>query len=261
MEKTIFISDAHIKGCESPEMETLCSFLKSLPSDTKTIVIAGDLFEFWVGCNKFVFYDYLPVLEALNDLKNRGIHITYIEGNHDFFMGPFFTEVLKAEVCPSEKIITLNGKKVYVAHGDRVNRKEYSYRLWRWLLRSRPMKVIASLTPPSLLFRIGMKLSNTSRNFPRKYFDMNSIFNDFARDKWREGYHGVILGHSHSPDYIEEECNGELRFYANLGDWLQFHTYLLYDERGFKLKTFTEEVRIKEKPKSVSSMQKKSIVN
>ena len=247
MEKTIFISDAHIRGFESPAMETLCSFLKSLPTDIKSVVIAGDLFDFWMGCKKFVYSDYMPILEALKDLKNRGIKIIYIEGNHDFFMGHFFTEVLKAEVCPSEKTIDFDGKKIYIGHGDLINRKEYSYRLWRWVLRSRLVKITANLMPPDLLYRIGMKLSQNSKKFPRKFFDLKPIFRDFARDKWKEGYHGVILGHLHSPQLIEEEFNGELRFYANLGDWLTHNTYLVYEDKGFKLKTLDEENRTKEK--------------
>ncbi len=247
MENTVFISDAHIKGRESAQMKVLCSFLKSLPADIKSVVIAGDLFDFWLGSKEFVYYDYMPVLEALKDLKNRGIKIIYIEGNHDFFMGHFFTEVLKAEVCPSEKIMNFNGKKLYVAHGDLVNRKEYSYRLWRWLLRSPLVKITANLIPPALLYRIGTKLSQTRKKLPRKSFDLKPMFRDFARDKWKEGYHGVILGHLHSPQLIKEELNGEMRFYANLGDWLTYHTYLVYENNEFKLKTLNEENRAKER--------------
>ncbi len=247
MEKTVFISDAHIKGFESPAMERLCSFLMSLSTDTKSVVIAGDLFDFWIGCKEFVYSDYMPVLQALKDLKNKGIKIIYVEGNHDFFMGHFFTEVLKAEVCPSEKIIDFDGKKIYIAHGDLVNRKEYSYRLWRWVLRSPLVKFMANRMPPVLLYKIGMKLSQTSRKFPRKSFDLKRTFRDFARDKWKEGYHGVILGHLHSPQLIKEELNGEMRFYANLGDRLTYHTYLVYENNEFKLKTLNEENSAKER--------------
>lgn len=260
MENTVFISDAHIKGFESPAMETLCSFLKSLSTDIKSVVIAGDLFDFWMGCKEFVYSDYMPVLEALKDLSNKGIKIIYIEGNHDFFMGHFFTEVLKAEVCPSEKIIDFDGKKIYIAHGDLVNRKEYSYRLWRWVLRSRFVKFTANLIPPTLLFRIGIKLSQTSRKFPRKSFDLKRIFRDFARDKWKEGYHGVILGHLHSPQLIEEEFNGELRFYANLGDWLTYNTYLVYEDKAFKLKTLNDKNRSKEKIQTFQPTANKAAV-
>jgi UDP-2,3-diacylglucosamine pyrophosphatase LpxH len=55
------------------------------------------------------------------------------------------------------------------------------------------------------------------------------------------------LGHLHAPQLIEEELNGEMRFYANLGDWLTYNTYLVYEDKAFKLKTLNEENSAKER--------------
>lgn len=243
--RSIFISDAHIKGLNSPQQNLLCRFLDSLREDTESLFILGDFFDFWFGFSEVVPYPYLPVLSKLLELKERGIKIVYVEGNHDFFMGPFFRDVLRAEVFPEEATLYLAGRKVLLAHGDLVDRGDYGYRLLRWLLRSRPFQALASLIPPFLLLRLARRLSGMSRRFRHRGQTLNEALRGFARRKWQEGYRVVILSHSHTPEVLQD---GRGRLYINTGDWVENFTYLELKAGTFTLKRYDPSLTTHESP-------------
>jgi len=226
--KLIFLSDAHLKGLDDPNQRLLCSFLEGLDG-VDTLVILGDLFDFWVGFNDAVYYQYLPILAQFLRLKDKGVKIKYLEGNHDFFMGPFFTDVLKAEVYPYPMEMELDGKRLFLAHGDTVNKRDYGYRFLRWFLRRRPIHFIMR-NLPSLVWRMAKVMSKGSRQYLGKGFDYDTILLNYAMDK--RGYDAVILGHSHVPRF-ERIMGGML--YVNLGDWITHYTYLVYEDGGFRL--------------------------
>lgn len=228
--KAIFLSDAHLKGLDDPNQRLLCSFLEGLDG-VDTLVILGDLFDFWTGFNDVVYYQYLPVLARLMRLKEKGVRIRYLEGNHELFMGPFFKEVLRAEVYPGPTEMELDGKRLFLAHGDTVNKRDYGYRFLRWFLRRGAIRFIMR-NLPSLVWRVARVMSKGSRLYLGKGFDLDTILHEYAREK--KGYDVVILGHSHRPRF---ERIGET-LYVNLGDWINHHTYLVYEGGGFRLERY-----------------------
>lgn len=231
--KSIFISDAHINGIDSPQQHLICGFLDSIKEDTESLFILGDFFDFWFGFDEIIPYPYLPILSKLLELKERGVRMVYVEGNHDFFMGPFFRDILGAEIYPKEATLYLAGKRVLLAHGDLADRRDYGYRVLRWLLRSRAFLALARLIPPSLLFKIARRFSGMSRRFKYRSQALKEALRGFARRKWEEGYEVVILSHSHTPEVIED---GSGRLYINTGDWVENFTYVELKEGRFRLK-------------------------
>ncbi len=234
--KTIFIADAHIKDIDSTSQRLLCSFIDSIKNEISSLIILGDLFDFWFGLKGVIPDRYMPILNKLFELSRSGVEITYAEGNHDFFMGPFFKDVLRASIYPCEIEMDFNGRRGYLAHGDCVNKKDYGYRMLRSLLRSRPFYLFASALPPFLLFKLASLSSHTSRNYLGKGKHLDRIFMDFARKKWDEGFDIVVLSHSHSPQFLSED-NGR-KLYINIGDWIENMTYLEYEDGAFNLKRF-----------------------
>ncbi|MEI8355203.1 MAG: UDP-2,3-diacylglucosamine diphosphatase, partial [Deltaproteobacteria bacterium] len=131
--RKVFLADAHLKKPEDFNYRTLLQFLTGLKGNTDTLYILGDLFEFWLGHDKFPFPHYRPVLEKLEELHRSGVAIVYFEGNHDFHMGPFFEKTIHAEVYRGPEVLFLDGKKVYFCHGDQVINADYGYKLYRFL--------------------------------------------------------------------------------------------------------------------------------
>jgi UDP-2,3-diacylglucosamine hydrolase len=230
--KTVFIADAHLKGLDDPNQQSLVEFLDSL-TGVRTLVVLGDLFDFWTGHNRVVERNYRPALDALLRLKKRGTGIIYIEGNHDFSMGRFFTETLGAGVYPDFHIIDLAGKKYYLSHGDTVGMTS-GYRLWRAYLRSPLFRLTAFLVRPGGVWRVARYLSERSRG---RSYTVNAGRNsteerirEFAAGKIAEGLDGVVMGHSHSPGV--HRLNGGT--YANPGS-INDGEYLVWEDGKFSL--------------------------
>ncbi|NIS60654.1 MAG: hypothetical protein GTO13_08130 [Proteobacteria bacterium] len=60
--------------------------------------------------------------------------------------------------------------------------------------------------------------------------------------KFREGIDIVILGHSHHPEEMVERIDGREKAYFNVGDWMNFWSYLRYNpEIGFELSYHEDE--------------------
>ena len=62
------------------------------------LYIAGDLFDFWFCQKEKINPEFKPVINKLIELQKAGIRIHLSEGNHDFFMGEYFRDVLGMEV-------------------------------------------------------------------------------------------------------------------------------------------------------------------
>lgn len=233
----IFLSDAHFTGENRDNQDRLIRFLEEEGENLSTLVLLGDLFEFWFGFEGYVYREYLPILEQLKSLNHRGVRIKYVEGNHDFCLGPFFEEELRAEVYAEEMEETLGGKRVYIAHGDWVNPRDYEYRLFRRALKNRFSYAVMRWAGPALSMKVAKRLSARSRQ--KNHCRLSShipISRVFAMNKFREGIDVVILGHSHYPEEVLERIDGREKVYFNVGDWITFFSYLRYSPKtGFEL--------------------------
>lgn len=238
--RKVFIADAHLK-CETDEnYRNLLDFLSELPGNTDTLFILGDLFEFWIGYPEVRFTHYLPVLEQLRRLRETGVEIIYFEGNHDFHMGPFFEDTLKARIFGGPAIFDLDGKKVYLCHGDQINRADYGYRLLRSLLHNRMTRAIIPLVPPAAASYIAERMAQGSKKnhqVRRIKWDFAAIIREFAVARFKEGNDAVVIGHFHLPLFEQIE-NGKKRTILSLGDWITHYSYGEWRNGEFSLKQY-----------------------
>lgn len=228
--KAVFIADGHLKGLDDPNQRSLVRFLDSLDG-VDTLVVLGDLFDFWTGFSAVVYYRYLPVLSSLMRLKERGTSIIYLEGNHDFTMGGFFTDVLGASVYPDSCEMAADGRKVFLSHGDAIDMKR-GYAIWRSFLRGSFFGGLTRLLTPAFVAGVAGMLSNKSREYGRDTA-VESRQRAFARSRIAEGVDAVVLAHSHVPGVYIEEAGGRRGVYANPGSWAD-RSYLVYGNGEFR---------------------------
>ena len=129
MGKIIVVSDLHLGDktkrddfYTSNGERTFFDFLewiKNNDDEYEEIIFAGDLFELWQCKLNFVLQCYCDLFEKLNYLKEKGIKLVYVPGNHDsipftkfsvenmdFHIGPFsvtkncYTDVNKELAFP-----------------------------------------------------------------------------------------------------------------------------------------------------------------
>ena len=238
--RKVFIADAHLGKPEDENYRKLLLFFAGLRGTTETLFILGDLFEFWIGYRRVPFTHYFPVLEQLRELAGSGTKIIYFEGNHDFHMGPFFKETLQATVLKGPARIELDGKKVYLCHGDQVNRRDFGYRLLRFILHNPLSGALVPVIPVGAASRIAVWMSRASRQnrqlrtAKRNYL---AILRQFAAARFREGCDTVITGHFHLP-LLEKTTDGGERTLLSLGDWITHFSYGEWVDGELSLKTF-----------------------
>jgi len=236
--RKVFIADAHLRNPGEANYLKLLDFLRQLQGNTETLFVLGDLFEFWIGYRHVQFPHYQPVLERLRQLVESGTELVYFEGNHDFHMGPFFRETLKARIHKGPAILTLDGKKIYLCHGDQINRRDRGYLLLRFLLHNSATAAMVPMVPARLVSSIAERMGRLSRQGHERHrvkWDYSAIVREFAAARFSEGCDAVITGHFHLPLLERSSDGGTL---LSLGDWITHFSYGELREGRLSLKKF-----------------------
>jgi UDP-2,3-diacylglucosamine hydrolase len=238
--RAIFIADAHLVSPEDANYRLLLCFLRELEGNIDTLYIMGDLFDFWLGFPTNPFSQYDAVLDALERLVERGCRLVYFEGNHDFHVGRIFSQRLRAEIHTGPAIQSVQGKLLYICHGDQINRADRNYHLLRFLLRSRLAAAGVRHFPPTWAERIKERLQKRSRagyGAKRVRWDYRRIILDFARKLQRQGYDGLVTGHFHLA--LREVIPDPSFAVLSLGDWMGQFTYGEMQDGELRLLTYS----------------------
>lgn len=241
MTKAYFFSDAHLglgtKEEERLKEQRILTFLDFVQKDAQHLFIVGDLFDAWFEYKTVIPKGFHRVLTKLEDLVRSNIAVHYLAGNHDYWMGTFFREDLGIKTYYEPFDVTLNDKKIYIHHGDGLATNDAGYRFLKKILRS-PLNIwLYSLLHPDIGITIAKKSSKKSRHYTStKDYGEQDGMRAFALKKIQEGYHIVIMGHRHQPEY-EEIGNG---IYINLGDWMQHFTYAVLVNDKVELKQWNK---------------------
>lgn len=195
--KTVFVADSHLKGLDDACQGAVVGFIDGL-TGLDTLVILGDFFENWPGENRVALVQYQPVLRSLVRLKDKGVKIVYVEGNHDFHIGRFFTQTIGALVCADVYETTIDGRRIYASHGDTIS-MTLIYRLWRGFLRSGICRLIVRAMGPDMAWWLGLKMSHKSRRHNNKGMEVDAAIMRFAQARIDAGFDAVVSAHSHQP--------------------------------------------------------------
>jgi UDP-2,3-diacylglucosamine hydrolase len=234
--RALFIADAHLRHPRDRNYRALLNFLDQQQGNLDGLFLLGDIFEFWVGYRHVVFAEHLPLLTRLQQLNQEGCQLFYVEGNHDFNLGGFFSKTLKCKVIPDQQIVPWNGQKIFLCHGDLANPQDKGYRLLRAFWRSRTLKLIANIVPPDSAWRFGNYLCDLSRKKVHTHRDPSALVLPYAARAFAQGAERFVCGHFHYPlqTTIAEKS------VTVLGDWIQQFSYLELIDGEATLKTFQD---------------------
>ena len=232
------ISDVHLGHASEDIERSLLGFLRSLPGRAGSLLINGDLFEFWFEWRTVVPRSGVRVLAALMDLRDAGIPMLMLAGNHDCWGG----DVLRAAGVDFQFgpwTGSLGGWSALVHHGDGLRAiEDRGYRMLRRVLRNRlAIRAFGSILHPDLASRLAMGSSQTSRSYqPRDHgVGLRAVAADvLAKDPALEL---VVYGHSHVAT-LERMPTGNV--YANAGSWLDAPTYLVATPERISLRRWTD---------------------
>ena len=235
----IFIADAHLRNPDDRNYRLMLRFLKEIPESVDMLVIAGDFFEFWLGDSPEAFPHYKPALDALETVTRNGVKLLFFEGNHDFHLGGYFQRAFNADVFPDNAEITIDGKRLFICHGDLINRTDYGYLALRFIFRNPLTRILAKILPHSVAAFIAAKLGKHSKENHKAAetrWDYQQLVRTFAAARFEGGFDTVVTAHYHRPLFESSEGRSLLA----LGDWITQFSYGEWIDGEISLKSYKE---------------------
>ena len=243
--KIYFASDFHLGmdgrvSSREREMQ-LIRWLDQIAEDAEELFLVGDLFDFWFEYRSVVPRGYVRFFGKLAALRDRGLPIHVFTGNHDMWMFDYFERELGIPVYHKPVIREFGGKTFFIGHGDGLGPDDYGYKVLKKVFRNSFCQwAFARLHP-----NFGVGLANFLSSRSRSANPPAPAFLGEERE-WLIAYcqrklDGVpadyfIFGHRHLPiDFTLK--NGKSR-YVNLGDWLQYNTYGIFDGSEMQIAFF-----------------------
>lgn len=219
------ISDLHISGPDDPLYASLLALMNRAKKGD-VFVLAGDIFDLFVGNRNIFKKRYKAFFQALAELNSREVDIRYIEGNHDFLLHKTFLDYPRVKLYPKDFSLELKGKRFYLAHGDLVNPMDLGYRILRAFFRSPLMRAFIFFAPESWVDAVGKYSSDKSgKTKPRlpaelptsKLEQLRKLYRNYAVEKLTQGYDFIIMGHCHDLDEKTFHLSGRSGQYINVG--------------------------------------------
>lgn len=231
-----FISDLHL-GLEPRKTDIkrenlLINFLTKIEDDCEKLFIVGDLFDYWFEYNTVIPKYFYRTLNVFNNLRQKGIEIEYVMGNHDFGHIDFFEVELDIPIHRDDIIRDLYGKKFFISHGDGKSYKDTGYKILKAILRH-PLSLWLYLKlHPDFGIGLASRSSKSSRNYTsKKRYGKTDGMRDYAFNKIDEGFDYVIMGHRHKAELSHHNSG----IYVNLGEWIKKPTFGMFDGKNFQL--------------------------
>lgn len=236
---TLLISDLHLQE-ERPDItRAFLHFLATRARQADALYILGDFFEAWVGDDGMSAYQQ-GIARALRELTDSGTRLYLMHGNRDFLIGKRFCRETGAKLLNDPSLVSIEGQRVLLMHGDSLCTQDLAYmKLRRWLRNPLTLFILRHL-PLSTRFKLARKLRSESKAQTRmKAAEIIDVTPELIPQLLaRHGVTTLIHGHTHRPATHDLLINGQPAQRIVLGDWDKFGWVLQIDETGFQQASF-----------------------
>ena len=217
-DQLVIVSDAHLGAASDDVQRSMLDFLAQVPALGDTLLVNGDLFDFWFEYRRVIPRKGFEVCAALAALRKK-LPVIMIGGNHDRWGGDFWREDLGIDFHPLRTRFRLGSREVLAVHGDGLTEQHWSATAMYHVTKS-PLAIAAyRALHPSLGFwladRMSHGLGNTTRD-PAVLDKAAARQREWAERTLRDepGLGLVVMGHTHRPALTAPEPG---RQYLNPG--------------------------------------------
>ena len=243
--KIYFASDQHFGAPNQKDSfireKIFLDWLCEIEKDVTTLFLLGDLFDFWFEYEKVVPKGFVRILGKLASISDRGIPIYFFVGNHDLWMTDYFEKELNIKVFHEPQFFSFNNKSFFIGHGDGKGPGDLGYKRMKKVFTSPFFQFLFKWLHPDIGVRIAQHLSIKNKLISGKE-DIHFLGNDnewllqYSKRKLENQYFDYsVFGHRHLPLEIPLS---DTSTYFNLGDWIHYFTYGVFDGEKFELKKF-----------------------
>lgn len=248
--KIYFASDFHLGTPSFEESKArelrIVSWLDCIKADAAELYLMGDVFDFWFEYAHAVPKGHVRFLGKLAELADQGIKITLFKGNHDMWMFGYLEKEIGVNIVSNELIIERGGKRFYLHHGDGLGPGDWTYKVLKKVFRSKLCQWLFARLHPNFgigIARFWSRRSRISSGKEEKFQDSNKEWlAQYAhaylnRNEEKEKIDYFIFGHRHLPLRIPIQDS----LYVNLGEWMNFNTYAVFDGKELSLMQYLPE--------------------
>lgn len=215
-------------------------WLDEIKSDAEAIYLVGDIFDFWFEYKKAVPKGYVRLLGKLAEISDSGIPIHIFTGNHDMWFFDYLEDEINAHIYREPIEISLKGKRFFIGHGDGLGPGDNGYKLIKKIFKNKLCQWLFERIHPNLGISIAQYWSKKSRiangEKDESYHGEKEWLTQFCKEKMKTiEVDYFIFGHRHLP--LEVDL-GNNTTYINLGEWVNYNSYAVFDGKKLELKRY-----------------------
>jgi UDP-2,3-diacylglucosamine hydrolase len=247
-DKLFFASDFHLgisgAGTSAEREHKIVRWLDSIQDEASEIYLVGDIFDYWFEYKNVVPKGYTRLFGKIASLVDKGIILHYFTGNHDMWMFRYMTEEFGIKIHRSPVYITSGGKNFIIGHGDGLGPGDHGYKMIKKIFNNPLCQWAYRQVHPDIGLRLMRYFSATSRAYTKISTDGLQPEKEwlilYAEDMIkRSDVDYFIFGHRHLPiDYILSNRKSR---YINLGDWLYYYSYAVFDGIELSLRHYESD--------------------
>jgi UDP-2,3-diacylglucosamine hydrolase len=244
--KIFFLSDFHLGAPDAEKSllreKKIVQFLEEIRREAAVIFIVGDMFDFWYEYRRVVPKGYVRLLGKLAEITDAGTPVHFFVGNHDMWMKDYLQKELNIPVYFAPVDFEFNGRQFHIGHGDGLGPGDHGYKMLKKIFRNPVCQWLFGILPPYAGMGIANYMSRRSRAqtgaTEEKFLgeDREWLIIYCKEVLQKKFYDFFVFGHRHLPiNYRLTEKTA----YMNLGDWIRYNSYGVFDGDKLELKYYT----------------------
>lgn len=239
----VVLSDIHLGtyGCHAEE---LLRYLKSIRP--KKIILNGDIIDMWQFRKRYWPKSHMQVVKHFTSLLTKSTRVIYIPGNHDEMLRKFAGFRLGSFTIDHKVLLTLNGKKAWIFHGDVF---DVTMQHSKWIAKLGAVGydtlILINRMVNWILLRMGygkISLSKRVKDSVKTAVKFINKFENTAADiAIGNAYDYVVCGHIHQPEIRAIDNEHGRTLYLNSGDWVENLTALEFDNGRWSIYRYNDD--------------------
>lgn len=245
----VVVSDAHLGATPPSVEESFLAFLDEVPLLGDSLLVNGDLFDFWFSYSRVIPRRGFRVAAALSALARR-LPVLMVGGNHDRWGGDFWQRDAGVRFDPRRLDFTIGARRVAAIHGDGLTEPNLVASTFHRLV-NHPITagVYRAIHPELGLWLVDRLAPHLGDQTPDEALLRDASIRQGA---WaakllaaEPGLGLVVMGHTHCAQVGEPYAG---RQYVNPGAWFDDGRYALVTETGCELRRFTPAISLPPPP-------------
>lgn len=227
------IADLHLSSRSADLNEAFRIFVDRMHHND-SLLIAGDLFEFYVGYDK-KSQAQRAVKQVLSEASKRGINCYFQKGNRDFLLRADDARFFNMKLLPDCYVVPSPEGLCLIMHGDDLCTNDVKYLKFKRLVSIPVLQRIFMMLPLGLRKSIAILMrskSITPENRSKKIHGV--VCQTIKAFVSRYQVQNIIHGHIHHFSRHTSEIP-DLKMRLVLGDWGSTYSYVRIDRNGIAM--------------------------